>query len=90
MDEGIVVIRLDTASDPDDAADATITTDNFKAGATPGAYTYVVLGDKAVKLIMLDGISHLICGAGCRDLQGNWQGGRDLQSWGVSATIRST
>lgn len=53
--QGILVIALDTATDPQDAADATYATDNFKAGRLQGAYVRAVLADRAPKLFMLDG-----------------------------------
>lgn len=52
---GIVVIALDTATDPEDAVDATFATDNFEAGRLQGAYVRAALGDQDPKLIMLDG-----------------------------------
>ena len=52
---GVLVIALDTATDPEDAVDATFATDNRKAGKMQGAYVKAALGDKPVKLIMLDG-----------------------------------
>jgi fructose transport system substrate-binding protein len=54
-DKGILVIALDTATDPADAVDATLATDNFEAGVLQGEYARRALGDKAPKLAMLDG-----------------------------------
>lgn len=54
-DAGIVVIALDTATDPENAVDATLATDNLKAGELQGQYVKAALGDKAPKVIMLDG-----------------------------------
>jgi fructose transport system substrate-binding protein len=54
-DKGILVIALDTATDPADAVDATLATDNFQAGVLQGEYAKKALGDKAPKLAMLDG-----------------------------------
>lgn len=54
-DAGIVVIALDTATDPEDAVDATFATDNLKAGELQGQYVKAALGDKDPKVIMLDG-----------------------------------
>jgi len=54
-DKGILVIALDTATDPADAVDATLATDNFEAGVLQGQYARKALGDKAPKLAMLDG-----------------------------------
>jgi fructose transport system substrate-binding protein len=54
-DKGVLVIALDTATDPADAVDATFATDNFEAGVLQGKYARKALGDKAPKLAMLDG-----------------------------------
>lgn len=53
--QGIVVVALDTATDPEDAVDATFATDNFEAGRLQGAYVRAALGDEEPRLIMLDG-----------------------------------
>lgn len=53
--QGILVIALDTATDPANAVDATYATDNVKAGRLQGAYVRAVLANRAPKLIMLDG-----------------------------------
>jgi len=54
-DKGILVIALDTATDPADAVDATLATDNFEAGLLQGQYARKALDDKTPKLAMLDG-----------------------------------
>ncbi len=54
-DKGILVIALDTATDPADAVDATLATDNFHAGVLQGEYARKALGNKTPKLAMLDG-----------------------------------
>src|SRR5258708_4805457 len=54
-DKGVLVIALDTATDPADAVDATLATDNFEAGVLQGQYAKKALGSKAPKLAMLDG-----------------------------------
>ena len=54
-DAGILVIALDTATDPADAVDATFATDNFQAGVQQGQYAKAALAGKAAKLAMLDG-----------------------------------
>ena len=46
-DAGILVIALDTALDPIDAADSTFGTDNLEAGRLIGAWAAATLGDKA-------------------------------------------
>jgi fructose transport system substrate-binding protein len=55
---GILVIALDTALDPIDAADATMATDNFKAGLLIGEWAQKTLGDKAkdAKVAFLDAL----------------------------------
>jgi fructose transport system substrate-binding protein len=54
-DKGVIVIALDTATDPADAVDATLATDNFQAGVLQGEYAKAALAGKAAKLAMLDG-----------------------------------
>jgi len=54
-DAGVLVIALDTATDPADAVDATFATDNLEAGVQQGAYARKALGDKKPILAMLDG-----------------------------------
>ena len=46
-DAGILVIELDTALEPPEAADATFATDNLQAGKLIGAWAKGTLGDKA-------------------------------------------
>ncbi|MGW1027334.1 substrate-binding domain-containing protein [Streptomyces sp. NPDC002577] len=53
--QGVLVIALDTATDPENAVDATFATDNFEAGRLQGAYLRAVLGNRDPKVIMLDG-----------------------------------
>ncbi|TNC26063.1 substrate-binding domain-containing protein [Amycolatopsis alkalitolerans] len=52
---GIMVIALDTATDPASAVDATFATDNLAAGRQQGQYVKAALGGAAPKLIMIDG-----------------------------------
>jgi fructose transport system substrate-binding protein len=52
---GILVIALDTPTDPADAVDATYATDNFEAGVKQGTYARKAMGDKKAVLAMLDG-----------------------------------
>lgn len=54
-EKGILVIALDTATDPASAVDATYATDNFQAGQLEGQYAKAALGNKTPKLVMLDG-----------------------------------
>jgi len=55
-DAGLLVIDLDTPTDPMDAVDATFATDNFKAGQLIGEWAKGTLGDKAkdAKIAFLD------------------------------------
>lgn len=53
--KGIMVIALDTATDPATAVDATFATDNTEAGRLQGAWVKATLGDRTPKLAMLDG-----------------------------------
>jgi fructose transport system substrate-binding protein len=52
---GVMVIALDTPTDPQDATDALFATDNFKAGQLIGEYAKAAMGGKPVKIAMLDG-----------------------------------
>ncbi|MGV9296019.1 MULTISPECIES: substrate-binding domain-containing protein [Amycolatopsis] len=54
-DAGILVIALDTATEPPDAVDATFATDNFAAGEQQGAYVKAALKGTDPKLLMVDG-----------------------------------
>jgi fructose transport system substrate-binding protein len=51
---GLIVIALDTPLDPPSAADATFATDNFEAGLAIGKWAKKTMGDKPVKIAMLD------------------------------------
>ncbi|MGF1474685.1 MAG: sugar ABC transporter substrate-binding protein [Geminicoccaceae bacterium] len=55
-DAGILVIALDTPLQPADAADATLATDNFRAGELIGEWAAATLGDEAedAKIALLD------------------------------------
>ncbi|WP_240686796.1 substrate-binding domain-containing protein [Amycolatopsis suaedae] len=52
---GVLVIALDTATEPAEAVDATFATDNFAAGKQQGAYVKAALAGAAPKLFMVDG-----------------------------------
>lgn len=52
---GVLVIALDTATDPADAVDATFATDNVAAGREQGAYVKAALGGAQPKVLMIDG-----------------------------------
>ncbi|MEV6895866.1 substrate-binding domain-containing protein [Amycolatopsis sp. NPDC051372] len=54
-DAGVLVIALDTATEPADAVDATFATDNFAAGQQQGAYVKAALNGVDPKLLMVDG-----------------------------------
>jgi fructose transport system substrate-binding protein len=53
--KGIIVIALDTATDPADAVDATFATDNKAAGVKQGQYVKAALGSKKPAVVLLDG-----------------------------------
>ena len=52
---GVLVVALDTATDPEDAVDATFATDNYAAGVAQGAWVKAALGDTEPQVLMLDG-----------------------------------
>lgn len=52
---GVVVIALDTATEPADAVNATYATDNFKAGELVGSWVKKSLDGQDPRLLMLDG-----------------------------------
>jgi len=54
-DAGVVVIALDTATDPEDAVDATFATDNKAAGVSQGKWVRAAIGNAAPQVVMLDG-----------------------------------
>ena len=51
-DAGVLVIALDTPTQPQDATDALFATDNYKAGFLIGEYAKVALGDKAASAVI--------------------------------------
>jgi fructose transport system substrate-binding protein len=53
-DRGILVIALDSPTDPADATDALFATDNYEAGMLIGSYARAVLGNKPAKIATLD------------------------------------
>jgi fructose transport system substrate-binding protein len=53
-DAGILVIALDTPTDPQDATDALFATDNFKAGVLIGEYAKAAMAGKPAKIATLD------------------------------------
>lgn len=54
-DRGVLVIALDTETDPRDAVDATIATDNTEAGRLQGRYVKAALNGQPARSILLDG-----------------------------------
>jgi fructose transport system substrate-binding protein len=52
--KGVLVIALDTPTDPQSAVDALFATDNFKAGVLIGQYAKAVQGTKPAKIATLD------------------------------------
>lgn len=54
-DRGVLVLALDTETDPKDAVDATFASDNTEAGRMQGTYVKAALAGKAAKVVMLDG-----------------------------------
>jgi fructose transport system substrate-binding protein len=53
-EKGVMVIALDSPSDPADAVDALFATDNYKAGVLIGQYAKAALGGKPAKIATLD------------------------------------
>jgi fructose transport system substrate-binding protein len=51
---GVLVIALDSPTDPVDATDALFATDNYAAGMLIGSYAKAVLGNKPAKIATLD------------------------------------
>jgi fructose transport system substrate-binding protein len=53
-DAGVLVIALDTPTDPQSATDALFATDNFKAGVLIGRYARAALAGKPARIATLD------------------------------------
>ncbi|CAB3789004.1 sugar ABC transporter substrate-binding protein [Pararobbsia alpina] len=53
-DAGVLVIALDTPTEPKDATDALFATDNYKAGELIGAYAKSAMAGKPAKIATLD------------------------------------
>jgi len=53
-DAGVLVIALDTPTEPQSATDALFATDNFKAGVLIGRYAKAAMGSKTAKIATLD------------------------------------
>ena len=54
QEKGVMVIALDSPTDPQDATDALFATDNYKAGILIGEYAKAALGGKPAKIVTLD------------------------------------
>jgi fructose transport system substrate-binding protein len=54
QEKGVMVIALDSPTDPADATDALFATDNYKAGVLIGQYAKAALGGKPAKIVTLD------------------------------------
>lgn len=54
-EKGVLVIALDTETDPKDAVDATYATNNTTAGELEGKYIKATLGSTPPRLLMMDG-----------------------------------
>lgn len=54
-DQGVLVVALDTATEPEDAVDATFATDNFAAGVAQGSWVKGSLDGADPQILMLDG-----------------------------------
>jgi fructose transport system substrate-binding protein len=59
-DAGISVIALDTLPTPANVVDATIATDNFKAGTLIGKWAAAQLGGKPAKIALLDLFNNVV------------------------------
>jgi fructose transport system substrate-binding protein len=53
-EKGVMVIALDSPTDPADATDALFATDNYKAGVLIGQYAKAAMAGKPVKIATLD------------------------------------
>jgi fructose transport system substrate-binding protein len=53
-DKGVLVIALDSPTDPADATDALFATDNYQAGVLIGQYAKAALGGKPARIVTLD------------------------------------
>ncbi len=53
-DAGVLVIALDTPTDPQSATDALFATDNFKAGVLIGQYARAAMAGKPARIVTLD------------------------------------
>ena len=61
-EKGVLVIALDTATDPPDAVDALFATDNYRAGVLIGRYARAALAGRKPVIAMLDLVPGLSVG----------------------------
>ena len=61
-EKGVLIIALDTATDPMDAADALFATDNYQAGVLIGQYAKAALGNRTPVIATLDLVPGLSVG----------------------------
>lgn len=61
-DKGVLVVALDTPTDPPDAVDAWFATDNYEAGVLIGQYARAALGGRQPVVAMLDLVPGLSVG----------------------------
>jgi len=54
QDKGVMIITLDSPTDPETAVDALFATNNYKAGELIGAYAKAAMAGKPVKIATLD------------------------------------
>jgi len=54
QDKGVMIIALDSPTDPETAVDALFATNNYKAGELIGAYAKAAMAGKPVKIATLD------------------------------------
>ena len=54
QDKGVMVIALDSPTDPAEATDALFATDNYKAGVLIGQYAKAAMAGKPAKIATLD------------------------------------
>jgi len=52
--KGVLVVALDSPTDPADGTDALFATDNYRAGVLIGEYARAALGDKPARIVTLD------------------------------------
>jgi fructose transport system substrate-binding protein len=81
-DKGVMVIALDSPTDPVDGTDALFATDNYKAGVLIGQYAKAALGGKPAKIVTLDLFPGHPVGAQRHNgfLQGLWPAAPDAKS----------